>query len=832
MAIGQSHTSLPTQILDRNGKLIAEYSGAEAHQIIPLNRLPKYLILALLTREDQNFYHEGAFSLRGTIRAAYNIVTGHYFSGGSTITQQLAGLLYANRTKKTIFRKLKELWYAFQLEKRLTKNQILEMYLNTVYFGQNTYGIEAASEYYFGHPASDLSLAESVMLVIQHADPAGLYWLDHPDTARKIQHVVLQEMVKKHYVTQEQADQSFTDFWNTYPYSRAASTSLSGLNSSKAPYFTEYVRQRLEQQLYGNLNYLRDGLVVHTTLNLEDQQFAQKLMHDSIKKFNTIYHENATKVTSTVTKSFYPILTLLSLSLNLPQMSALNHAKAQKSAVDDYLTKVNPSLDVLSMVMGLNRLHLATIQAHIQRKQKEQKTTVQGALISIDDHTGEIITMIGGYDFATSNFNRAVNAQVQPGSSFKPLYYSAAISSHKFTTASMLSDRPIVFFNPDGTVYKPFDYLGQWQGHVSLRWALQDSINVPSLEVLQGVGFDKAINRAARLLGMEKDKNNPHYFPHLWPLGLGITPLAPINMARAYAVFTNQGREVDPIAIKYVQDRMSGNIVLQPERALREKQKKMGSKLQIMSPQTAYVMVDLLKSVVSAGTLWQTPFDVHGFDGMPMGGKTGTTENWSDAWTVGFSPYYTTAVWFGFDQRGGSLGLGLTGATAAGPVWAAFMKHADQGLPVIKFQKPQTGLVRVKVDCTSGLLPTKYSTCTKDELFIAGTEPRRFDTLAAYNSKRNEDVASKLANSAIVQGFSGVSPSSLGSIPSATITAGNVYTGNGQSSAPAGAAGSAAPPNPSNSTLGSPSAGQGTSSAASGTGSGTTTTGGVNPLLN
>lgn len=756
--IAREHTALPTQILDRNGKLIAEYSGAANHQIIPVDKLPKYLIQALLTREDQNFFHEGAFSVRGTFRAAWNIAAGRYFSGGSTITQQLAGMLYANRSNKTILRKLKELWYAFQIEKRLTKSQILEMYLNDVYFGRNNYGIEAASEYYFGHPASQLTLAESVMAIIQLANPADYYWLKHPGPARAIQHVVLEEMVKKGYVTQEEADRSFTDFWNTYPYSRAASSSLSGVNNSKAPYFTEYVRQRLAQDLYGNLSYLRDGLIVHTTLDLSDQEYAQKLMEQSIQKFNIVYHDNAHKISATVTKSFYPILNLLSLSLNLPQVSQLDHAKAQKSAIDDYLVNVNPSLDVLSMVFGMPGLHLASIQAHVQRSQKEQKTTVQGALISIADHTGEIISMVGGYNFATSNFNRAVDAQVQPGSSFKPLYYSAAISSHELTVASRLPDRPVVFFNPDGTVYQPHDYLGQWQGHVSLRWALQDSINVPSLEVLQKVGFDAAINRAARLLGLEKEKGDPHYFPHVWPLGLGVTPLAPINMARAYAVFTNQGREVDPIAIKYVQDRMTGSIVLQPERALREEQKRMGSKIQIMSPQAAYVMVDLLQSVVSGGTLWQTYFDVGGWDGMPMGGKTGTTENWSDAWTVGFSPYYTTAVWFGFDQRGGSLGLGLTGATAAGPVWAHYMKYADRGLSPVKFAKPATGLVRVRVDCDSGKLPTKYSSCTKDEIFIAGTEPRQFDTIAKYNDTRNSAVVMKLQNSAIVQSYSTGSP--------------------------------------------------------------------------
>ncbi|HUX21488.1 MAG TPA: penicillin-binding transpeptidase domain-containing protein, partial [Spirochaetia bacterium] len=300
---------------------------------------------------------------------------------------------------------------------------------------------------------------------------------------------------------------------------------------------------------------------------------------------------------------------------------------------------------------------------------------------------------------------------------------------------------------------------------VSLRWALQDSINVPSLEVLKSVGFKKAIDRIAPMLGLSKYRDNPNYFPHVYPLGLGIVPVAPINMARAYATFANQGQLVTPIAIKYVQDRVSGKVVLQPEKRLRQRQLKEGSRLQIMSPQTAYIMVNLLKSVVTSGDLWQTYFDVGGWNGMPMAGKTGTTENWDDAWTVGFSPYFTTAVWFGFDHHGASLGLGLTGATGAGPVWAHYMKAIDEGRPPIPFPKPKTGLVRELVDCYSGMLPSKYSTCTKNEIFLAGSEPRSFGTLEKYRLKRTASIVNKLQDSALLQSLSGVAPTKLGMMP-------------------------------------------------------------------
>ena len=826
--IEQPKVSLPSEILDRNGKVIAQFSGAERHDQISLTMLPKYVVYALLTREDQNFYHEGAFSLRGTMRAAINIAIGNYFSGGSTITQQLAGMLYTNRDKKTIVRKLKELWYAFQLEKRLTKSQILELYLNNVYFGRNNYGIEAASQYYFGHSASRLTLAESAMLIIQLADPARYYWLKYPDRARVIQHVVLQEMVKNGYVTQAEADQSFAQFWATYPYSRAASTASDLGAGSKAPYFSEYVRQQLEQDLFGKLDYLRDGLVVHTTLNLDYQHYADQVMHSAISKYNSDYKSSSHGVSGDVSKSLEPLLSLLSYSFNLPQINRVGSSQNKQRAMNDYLLHLNPAINVVSMMLGLDHVAQFTAMAHVVRRQKEQSTQVEGALITLDDHTGEILAMVGGYDWNTSKFNRAVDGRIQEGSSIKPLYYSVAISSGKLTAASRLYDGPVIFYNQNGTPYQPYDFLGQWQGAVSVRWALQDSINVPSLEVLQTVGFDAAINRISRMLGMEQYKNDPNYFPRVYPLGLGIIPVAPINMARAYAVFANQGREVDPIAINYVEDRATHQIILEPERQLRDEQKRRGNALQIMSPQAAYVMVNLLESVVSGGTLWQTPYDVGGFDGMPMAGKTGTTQNWSDAWTVGFSPYYTTAVWFGFDQKGRSLGLGLTGATAAGPAWARYMKDIHRGLPRIDFTKPASGLVTERVDASSGLLPTKYSTKTKDEIFIAGTEPRQFDTLSEFQDQRNSAIMNKLQNSAIVQGLSGTpgdagtgtSPSPLGDLSGGTSGAGASSSGGSSGGTTPGTSGAGG--TTPNTTV----AGGGLS------GSGSSTDQGINPLLN
>ncbi len=759
--IDDSQTFLPTQILDTNGKLIGQFFGAERRELVSLDDLPKYLIYALITREDQNFFHEGAVSFRGTVRAAWNIVTGRYVSGGSTLTQQLAGLLFADRTKKTLFRKFKELWYAFQLEKRYSKDQILQMYLNTAYFGRNTYGVEAASQYYFGHRAHDLTLAESAMLVIQLANPARYYPYRYPNRARVIQRTVLDEMVAKGYVTRDEVDESFKDFWSNFDYTRPVSAGIDLAADSKAPYFTEYVRQQLDEQLFGKLDYLRDGLVVHTTLNLDYQLLAQKLVHDAIARYNVIYQDQSRSLFSSVNHDYYPIVGLLALGFDLTNVAQTDDARQKQAAMQEYLGRLNPAVEVASLMLGIDSVHQAAAKAHAIKLQKEEQTTVEGALITLDDHTGEILAMVGGYDWTTSKFNRAVDARIQPGSSFKPLYYSAAISSGKFTASSRLYDGPVVFYNPDGTPYRPFDYLGEWQGSVLLRHALGDSMNVPSLEVLNGVGFEAAIDRASRLLGMEKYKNDHAIFPRVYPLGLGVIPVAPINMARAFAVFANGGREVVPVAIKYVQDR-SGNIILEPEKETMAELRRKGSDAQIMSPQVAYIMTSLLEGVVNDGTLTWAKWQAGGFDGMPMAGKTGTTQNWSDAWTIGYSPYYTTAVWFGFDQRGGSLGLSLTGATASGPVWANYMKAINKDLPLIDFPRPSTGLVEVRVDDKSGLLPTPQSVDTYPEIFLAGTEPHRFDDVSGFQQQRNQEILQKLQNSAIMQTPSAVQSAQMG----------------------------------------------------------------------
>jgi penicillin-binding protein 1A len=296
------------------------------------------------------------------------------------------------------------------------------------------------------------------------------------------------------------------------------------------------------------------------------------------------------------------------------------------------------------------------------------------------------------------------------------------------------------------------NYLGTWEGSVLLRYALATSMNVPSLQVLDGIGFERAIDMAAALLGMEDQKEDRTLFPRGFPLGLGITAVAPIQMARAFATFPNQGRSVEPMAITRVLNR-DGEVILNPEQDRIRNQKHGNGSQEILSPQAAYIMVNLLESTVDFGTLRWRRVNVGGFDGMPMAGKTGTTQNWGDAWTVGFSPYYSTAIWFGFDTPGNSLGRELTGATAAGPVWAEYMKAIHQGLPIKEFSRPESGLVEMKVCAKSGLIPTQYCPETIEEIFIAGTEPKQFCDLHKFERERDEELVRKLQDSLLIEDF-------------------------------------------------------------------------------
>lgn len=761
---GSQDAALPSQVLDRHGRLVTQFFSEERRELVTIDHLPKHLIYALITREDNQFFDHNGFSVVGTARAAFNLLTRRYVSGGSTITQQLAGHLYADRREFSIMRKLRELWWAFQIERHWTKHEILERYLNTMYFGHGNYGVEAASQYFFGHSARDLTVAESVMLVIQLANPSLYSPIRRPNEARTMQRRILDQMVNLGYATADEADYSFAEYWAGYDFTRSSTSTAFFEREDRAPYFSEYVRYQLQNELLlGSLDINRDGFTVHTTIDLDYQAAAERYFRVGLQQANRIFRENvATQAAQG--DALVPVIDLLSLAFDVPGMR-VGDAKQRQSATAYYRDKLNPLTDMLALMFGADEqdeLRFVSRVSQAQSAQRAQRTTVEGALITLDNDTGHILAMIGGSQFEARNqFNRAVDAAVQPGSAFKPLYYAAALEEKVITPASMIYDSPVVFWNDDGTPYTPRNFRGEWHGPVLVREALSRSMNVPSLRILDQLGFTAALQTSGRMLGIPEANFTRRNLVRRYPVGLGIVDASPLEMARAFSVFANQGRELTPIAVRYIEDR-SGRVVLEPERDLRVEQQRRGAEAQIISPQTAYVMTDMLKTAVERGTLAGAARIAGGFrNDIPMAGKTGTTQNWADAWTVGYSPHVTTALWYGFDRGGFSLGWNQTGAVTAGPVWARYMREIHADLPPREFTRPADGLVEVTVSTRSGLLPTEnYRGSTRTEIFIAGTEPRQFDQMQQFEEEQRPILVDRLRSTIEDRSFSLTSTSS------------------------------------------------------------------------
>ena len=728
--ISEFDTALPTKLLDINGEVITEFASDEKREIISYQQLPQHLIDALITREDRIFFSHKGFSVKAVMRAIFGKLTGKSLGGGSTLTQQIAGTLYCDRTDMSYTRKIKELWWAIQMERRYSKNEILELYLNKIYFGGGTYGVNAASKYYFGHGATEITPAEAAILVIQLSNPAFYNPFDHPNRAMDRQKDVLSAMVSNGYITQEQSDQSFDNYWDSFDFTRT-STSAYMMRDDKAPWFSEYVRRELGSMIYGSDDIYTSGFTVNTTLNLQHQQIAQSVMEKYIDIANTRYKKEHSSKSDIAFNTYVPLTEMLSLLFDIPSLKT-SEKRAEQVANNTYVSQINPVLDVISLLTGQDKLKVNIInRATAIAKQEDEKTTIEGTMISLNHENGYIDALVGGSKFDSDNqFIRATQAKVQPGSTFKPLYYSAAIDSKKYTPTTQISDTPVVFHTADGKPYIPLNFKGEWEGDVSLWRALTRSMNVPSLKILDGIGFEAAIDRAVALLGIPKNEVASRAFVPGYPIGLGVCSVRPVEMARAYAIFANGGKEITPMAIRTVEDK-NGNVILNPELDIRKEQAAKGEKIQVISPQTAFVMTKLLEQTVNnGGTLAAQAWHFNYRDEnknrytMPAAGKTGTTQNWADAWTCGFTPYYAAAFWFGFDKPGQSLGLNITGATLAGYAWGEYFDKIHENLPLKDWNKPLEGVIECTVCSESGQILTEACGDHKTtQWYLKGTEP-------------------------------------------------------------------------------------------------------------
>ncbi|MBU0936717.1 MAG: PBP1A family penicillin-binding protein [Spirochaetes bacterium] len=744
--------ALPTRILDINGRLITEFVSNEKRELVSLTELPQHLIDAVIAREDHTFWTHPGFTFRGYMRAVWGKLTNRNLGGGSTITLQLAGTLFLNRKEITYTRKLRELWYGLQLERRFTKHEILEMYMNRMIMGPGVYGVEAASKYFFGHSAREITVAEAAVLVPMLSEPTKYNPIINPNTSRDGSRRVLDRMIELGYVSKEEADSSFTLYWDNYDYTRS-SLGAYYMREDEAPWFSEYVHRQLTDILYGSIDLYKDGLTVHTTLNLDYQAAADRIMQRYLQQVNTEYQRASTKSWAEAERLYAPMAELFSLAFNLEDVF-FQEKKLETQVLEYYKNSVNPLVDAYALMFGFSDLKQLTNASYSAVKTDTERNKVEGALITIDNETGYIMALVGGSEYSQSNQRiRATQGTLMPGSCFKPLYYSAAIDSRSITMGSLIYDAPVVFYNEDGTPYIPLNYKGEWKGQVLTWYALAKSMNIPSIKILDTIGFDAAINRSSALLGITDPATIRNTFPRVYPLALGIIGVTPLQMARAFGTFANQGREITTLAIRSIEDR-DGRVILEPEKELRTQQKQKGSAIQVISPQNAFIMTKMLQEVVRDGTLaWPTRqgslFTYKDENGrnftIPSAGKTGTTQNWADAWTVGFTPHMTTAIWFGFDLPGNSLGVNQSGAAIAGTAWSSYMAEIHKGLPFKDFVRPQTGLVEVEVCSKSGLLPTEY--CDEGTIaltYYEGTQPFKYCDLHQFKSEYAEETIRRL----------------------------------------------------------------------------------------
>jgi penicillin-binding protein 1A len=612
--------SLITRIYADDGEVVAQFY-AEKRILAPLADVPKLLQDAIIAVEDARFYRHFGVDLHGIARAVWaNIRAGKVVEGGSTITQQLAKRLFLTNAR-TLSRKIKEILLALQIEHRYSKEEILGLYLNQVYFGHGAYGAEAAANTYFGKHVRGLNLAECTMLAGLPSAPAKYSPYRNPEEAKRKQAIVLRRMVEEGYITQVHAQEA-----KDFPLELKERMP----SENEAPYFVEYVRQILEVK-YGSDAIYKGGLHIYTTLDLGMQKAAQRALREGLERIDKTF-------------GYKP------------------KGKAETEAI-------------------------------------EQVPEVQGALVAIEPQTGYIKAMVGGYDFSLSPFNRAVQAHRQPGSGFKPFIYTTAIDNG-FPPTYIIMDSPVIF-TYHGEDWIPINYDKEFHGPTTLRTGLAYSRNVVTVRLLNKIGVSNVIEYAHRM-GIKSPLR------YELSLALGASEVTPIEMASAYGVLANQGIKCEPMAIKYVKD-SQGNLL----------EENIPQEEVVLDSNTAYVMTNLLEGAVRDGTGWRARAL-----GRPVAAKTGTTNECSDAWFIGFTPELVCCVYVGFDKKR-SLGEDMTGSRVAGPIWVQFIKDALTGKPVKDFIVPD-GVVFRQVDAQSGLLATKDCTNVITEVFIKGTEPTSY----------------------------------------------------------------------------------------------------------
>ena len=725
-AIELYQPTIPTKIYDIKGEVISEFF-TEQRALVNYKDLPPHLIEAIISMEDNNFMKHAGIDIIGIFRGTIgNMLLGRRPRGASTLTQQVARGIVLKSRERTITRKLREIWVTFQIEKRLTKEEIVTLYFNQIFFGHSVYGVQAASRFYFNKDVQDLNLAECAMLATLPPSPNTYSPINNPNISMQRHKVVLKRMNDMKFITQAEGDIAYKEFWESYTgkIGRRGTTAYSA-SMDRAPYVTEYVRRILVER-YDEKTLKEEGLKIYTTIDIEKQEAAQKLLTEALRNYNIKYEGGSLDISSVYDRTLLNKLEMLSLIVALPEDLAYNKFNI---AVRDALNKnVSSPLALLSDMFGMENVNDVIMEV-MKADEAELSRQIEGALVSINPKNGYIVSMVGGSGFTPRNqLNRVTQARRQAGSAFKPFVYAASMDITNYSPSTIVSDAPIGFVFEDGNSWIPKNYSANFKGDVSLRYALAVSLNIATINVLNYVGVTNAIKYMEPIFKADNDeKKSKRMFNADLTLSLGTGLFTPLELTTGFATIANEGKEVEPILIRYVTDRHDVMIDNFEEDLKKEIEERGGAK-QVMSQEVAYLISDILSGVLRGGTATSAMYEAK-FTRMGAG-KTGTSNDWKDAWFVGYTPELTTGIWIGFDSFKYSLGNNQVGGRIAAPIWGKYMVEALKTIKPTWYKKPNN-IVNANICAISGKLPSASCYSIKSELFIRDKIPNEICNVCA-----------------------------------------------------------------------------------------------------
>ena len=736
-----------TRVHAADGSLIAEYAH-ERRLFQPIETIPPLLLHAFLSAEDKDFYSHHGIAVDGVIRALRDNLMAKIDGndsiqgGGSTITQQVAKNFLLN-SEQTWDRKIQEAILALRIDSTFSKDKILELYVNEIFLGLNSYGVAAAALNYFDKALYQLDLSEMAYIAGLPKGPNNYHPFKHPEAAIDRRNYVLDRMAENGYITAAERDKAKLEPLNVVPRQ-------SGSQLYSAEYFTEEVRRQLKT-LYGEDQLYGGGLSVRTTLEPKYQEFARKALMDGLINYDhgrgfrgpvasvdISGGDWGTAVAAIKPLSDVPEWTLavvLDMQGNEGSIGLRPGTDIEGKMLSDRVTGTLSGADVKWVSKTLSTLlkpgdvvYVSPLKDKPGAYTLEQVPEIEGALVAMDPRTGRVLAMVGGFSYAESEFNRATQALRQPGSSFKPIVYSAALDNG-YTPASVVLDAPIEVVNGDGSVWRPENYAQSFYGPQTLRRGIENSRNVMTVRLAQDIGMP-LIADYAKMFGL---------YDNLQPvlaMALGSGETTDLKMTSAYATIANGGRKIVPTLIDRIQDRYGKTIYKHDDRVCdgciaagwthQNEPLIIDNREQVLDPMTAYQITSMMEGVVQRGTgTYAKRLN------RPVAGKTGTSNDYKDAWFIGFTPELAAGVYIGFDKPK-SMGNAATGGELAVPIFTEFMQDALKGKPPTPFNMPG-GMTQIWIDPATGVKATAGSAAIA-EAFKPGTGPNLITSVIGVDS--------------------------------------------------------------------------------------------------